>query len=83
MGIDTQEPEAPAWAFLHEFHITHATLRDPDGLVARRFGATGAPETFFISRDGLIHGKFPGAEVRGKTWRLAAFALLASQARIP
>jgi cytochrome c biogenesis protein CcmG/thiol:disulfide interchange protein DsbE len=83
IGIDTQDLEAPARAFLHEFHITYPTLRDPDGSVARRFGATGVPETFFIARDGLIHGKFPGAEVRGEAWRAAALALLAGQARIP
>jgi len=83
IGVDTQDLEAPARAFLHELHITYPTLRDPDGSVARRFGATGVPETFFIGRDGLIHGKFPGVEVRGEAWRSAAFALLAGQARIP
>jgi cytochrome c biogenesis protein CcmG/thiol:disulfide interchange protein DsbE len=83
IGVDTQDLEAPARAFLHEFHITYPTLRDPDGSVARRFGATGVPETFFIERDGRIHGKFPGAEVRGEAWRSAALALLAGQARIP
>jgi cytochrome c biogenesis protein CcmG, thiol:disulfide interchange protein DsbE len=83
IGVDMQDLEAAARAFLHEFHITYPTLRDPDGSVARRFDATGVPETFFIGRDGLIHGKFPGAEVRGEAWRSAAFALLAGRARIP
>ncbi len=83
VGIDTQDLEGPARAFLREFHTSYPTLRDPDGSVARRFGATGVPETFFIGRDGLIHGKFPGAEVRGEVWRSAASALLAGRARVP
>lgn len=83
LGVDTQDLEAPARAFLKEFRITYPNVRDPDGSVARRFGMTGVPETFFIGRDGLIHGKFPGAEVRGEAWRSAAFALLAGRARIP
>lgn len=83
VGVDTQDLEAPARALLREFRITYPTLRDPDGAVARRFGTTGVPETFFIGRDGRIHGKFPGVEVRREAWRAAASALLAGQARIP
>ncbi len=83
IGVDTQDLEAPARAFLKEFHVTYPTFRDPDGSVARLFGATGVPETFFIGRDGRIHGKFPGAEVRPATWQSAAAALLADQVRIP
>jgi len=83
IGVDTQDMEAPARAFLKEFRITYPTLRDPDGSFARVFGATGVPETFFIARDGRIHGKFPGVEERRAAWRAAAEALLAGQARIP
>lgn len=83
IGVDTQDLERPARAFLREFHVTYPTLRDPDGAVGRRFGTTGVPETFFIGRDGRIHGKFPGVEVRLEAWRAAGSALLAGQARIP
>jgi cytochrome c biogenesis protein CcmG/thiol:disulfide interchange protein DsbE len=83
IGVDTQDLEAPARAFLEEFHITYPTLRDPDGTAARLFGTTGVPETFFIGRDGRIHGTFPGPELRRAAWRDVAEALLAGQARIP
>jgi cytochrome c biogenesis protein CcmG/thiol:disulfide interchange protein DsbE len=83
IGVDTQDLEAPARAFLSAFQVTYPTLRDPDGAVARRFGTTGVPETFFIGRDGRIHGKFPGVEVKREAWRAAASALLAGRARIP
>ena len=83
IGIDTQDLEAPARAFLKEFHIAYPTLRDPDGSVARIFGTTGVPETFFIGKDGRIRGKFPGAEARDDVWRAAALALLAGHAHVP
>jgi len=83
IGVDTQDMEAPARAFVKEFHITYPTLRDPDGSVARRFGTTGVPETFFIGADGRIRGKFPGAEARREAWRQAASALLSGRARVP
>jgi len=83
IGVDTQDMEAPARAFLREFHVTYPTLRDPDGSVARRFGTTGVPETFFIGRDGRIHGKFPGAEGRRAAWQAAAVPLLSGRAHIP
>lgn len=83
IGVDTQDMEEPARAFLKEFHIAYPTLRDPDGSVARIFGTTGVPETFFIGRDGRIRRKFPGVEVRDDVWRAAAVALLAGHAHVP
>ncbi len=82
-GINTQDMETPARTFLKELHITYPTLRDSDGSVARLFGTTGVPETFFIGRDGRIRGKFPGVELRPTAWRGVAEALLTDQARIP
>ena len=83
LGVDTQDLEGPARAFMKEFGITYPNGRDPDGSVARMFGTTGVPETFFIGADGRIHGKFPGAEVRRSAWRGAAQALLSGRARVP
>jgi len=83
LGVNTQDLETPARAFLREFHITYPNVRDPEGSTARLFGATGVPETFFIDREGRIRGKFPGAEVRPSAWRAAAEALIAGRAHIP
>ena len=43
LGIDTQDLEAPARAFLKEFQVTYPNVRDPDGVVGRQFGTTGVP----------------------------------------
>ena len=76
VGVDTQDLMTPARAFLAEYKLTFPAVRDPDGSVARRFGATGVPETFFISADGRVLGKFPGEQEDLATWRAAVEALL-------
>lgn len=83
LGVDTQDLEGPARAFLARYGITYPNGRDPDGTVSRRFGATGVPETFFIGADGRIRGKFPGEQTDPAAWRAAAEALLSGQARVP
>ncbi len=83
LGVDTQDLEAPARAFLKEFRITYPNARDPDGSTGKWFGTTGVPETFFIDRGGRIRGKFPGAETRRDAWHAAAVGLLSGQARVP
>ena len=83
LGVDTQDLEGPARAFVKEFHITYPTLRDPDGSIGRLFGTTGVPETFFIGRNGRILGKFPGVEGSRAAWRAPASALRSGQARVP
>lgn len=80
VGVDTQDLMTPARAFLAEYGLTFPAVRDPDGSIARRFGATGVPETFFISADGRILGKFPGEQVDPATWRAAVGALLRGRA---
>lgn len=83
VGVNTQDLEGPARDFLRQYHITYLNLRDPDGKVARLFGTTGVPETFFIGADGRIRGKFPGAQLDPAAWQDAARALLAGRARVP
>jgi cytochrome c biogenesis protein CcmG, thiol:disulfide interchange protein DsbE len=76
VGVDTQDLEAPAQAFLSRYALTYLNLRDPDGSVGRLFGTTGVPETFFIDAAGRIQGKFPGERLDDAVWRRAAEALL-------
>lgn len=83
IGVDTQDMEQPARAFLKEFRLTYPSLRDPDGSAARRFGITGVPETFFVDAAGRIRGKFPGVEVRATAWRDAARGLLSGRPHVP
>jgi cytochrome c biogenesis protein CcmG/thiol:disulfide interchange protein DsbE len=83
LGVDTQDLEAPARAFIKRYDLTYSNVRDPDGSLGRLFGTTGVPETFFISSDGRILGKFPGVEVGRAAWHDAASGLLSGRARVP
>ena len=83
LGVDTRDLEAPGRAFLTEYRITYPNVRDPDGTVARQFGTTGVPETFFISADGRIRGKFTGEQTDPASWQAAVAALLAGKTHVP
>jgi cytochrome c biogenesis protein CcmG/thiol:disulfide interchange protein DsbE len=83
LGVDTQDLESPARAFVRQNRITFPTVRDPGGAIARLFGATGVPETFFIGSDGRIRGKFPGEQGDPGAWREAVAALLGGRAHVP
>jgi cytochrome c biogenesis protein CcmG, thiol:disulfide interchange protein DsbE len=83
VGVDTQDLEAPARAFLAQYKVTYLNLRDPDGSVGRLFGTTGVPETFFIDAAGRILGKFPGEQLDPGVWRRAVDALLAGRRPAP
>jgi cytochrome c biogenesis protein CcmG, thiol:disulfide interchange protein DsbE len=83
LGVDTRDLEAPARAFIKPYGITYPNVRDPDGSVGRLLGTTGVPETFFISADGRILGKFPGVQVSRTAWRDVIAGLLSGRARVP
>src|SRR3989304_5491387 len=61
-----------------EGRITYPNVRDRDGKANRAYGITGIPETFFVSPDGRIIKKFPGAVVEWRLWEEAIAQLLAS-----
>ncbi|MFQ5684136.1 MAG: TlpA family protein disulfide reductase [Candidatus Binatia bacterium] len=61
LGIDIQDTEQDAHAFLKEFGITYLNARDASGKVAIEYGVWGIPETFFIDREGRITYKQVGA----------------------
>jgi cytochrome c biogenesis protein CcmG/thiol:disulfide interchange protein DsbE len=54
LGIDIQDTEEAALAYLSEFNITYPNGRDASGKIAIDYGVWGIPETFFIDPDGLI-----------------------------
>ena len=49
-----QDLSGDARGFLDEFSITYPTIREPSNEVARSYGATGIPETYFITADGRV-----------------------------
>ena len=61
MGVNIQDKEGDAVAFLKEFGITYLNGRDASGKIAVDYGVWGIPETFFIDRSGRITYKHAGA----------------------
>jgi cytochrome c biogenesis protein CcmG/thiol:disulfide interchange protein DsbE len=60
LGIDIQDTEEEARAFIQEFGITYMNGRDHTGKIAIDYGVWGIPETFFIDRQGRITYKHVG-----------------------
>jgi cytochrome c biogenesis protein CcmG/thiol:disulfide interchange protein DsbE len=60
LGLDMQDVPEDARDFIREFRITYPNIRDPSNTIARRYGMTGIPETFFISRAGRVVGHVIG-----------------------
>jgi cytochrome c biogenesis protein CcmG/thiol:disulfide interchange protein DsbE len=61
LGLDIQDVRDDARAFIREFGISYLNVREADKTTARRYGVTGLPETFFITRRGEIVGHVIGA----------------------
>ena len=61
IGINIQDKEPDARAFLNEFGITYANGIDHGSRIAMDFGVYGIPETFIIDRAGRIIYKQIGA----------------------
>ena len=54
LGIDMQDLTGDARDFLRRQSVTYPTIRDPGKDVAKSYGATGIPETYFISARGRV-----------------------------
>jgi cytochrome c biogenesis protein CcmG/thiol:disulfide interchange protein DsbE len=61
LGLDMQDLTGDAREFIREFHISYPNVRDPGDDVAREWGVTGLPETFFISARGRVVAHVIGA----------------------
>jgi cytochrome c biogenesis protein CcmG/thiol:disulfide interchange protein DsbE len=61
LGLDMQDVTGDAHTFLAHYAIDYPNVRDPSNGVARSYGVTGVPETFFISARGEIVGHIIGA----------------------
>ena len=60
LGVNIQDNEEAAKAFLREFRLTFPNGRDAAGKIAIDYGVYGIPETFFIDREGRITAKVIG-----------------------
>jgi peroxiredoxin len=54
-----QDPETAA-AFVAPLGITYEVLLDTDGAVARAYGVSGLPTTFFLDRQGRLAARVLG-----------------------
>jgi cytochrome c biogenesis protein CcmG, thiol:disulfide interchange protein DsbE len=54
VGLNMQDVRGDAHDFIADFEIDYLNIRDPSNEVARRFGVTGIPETFFVSASGDV-----------------------------
>lgn len=61
LGVNIQDREEAARAFLQEFGITYPNGRDTAGKIAIAYGVWGLPETFILDREGRITYKHIGA----------------------
>jgi cytochrome c biogenesis protein CcmG/thiol:disulfide interchange protein DsbE len=61
VGLNMQDLSEDARAFAGEVGMDYLTIRDRSNGVARSYGVTGIPETFFIDRAGRVVGHVVGA----------------------
>ena len=61
LGVTMLDGRDPALAFVKQRRIPYASVRDTRGVVAKRYGVTGVPETAFIDADGNLVGRYIGA----------------------
>jgi cytochrome c biogenesis protein CcmG/thiol:disulfide interchange protein DsbE len=61
LGLDMQDLPEDARAFIAEFGLSYPNVRDQGDDVARDWGVTGLPETFFISARGRVVSHVIGA----------------------
>ncbi len=61
LGLNMQDITDDAHAFIRDARITYPSIRDRSNGVARRWGVTGLPETFFVSPNGRVVGHVIGA----------------------
>ena len=61
LGVDIQDSEESARAFLSEYGITYPNGRDTDGQISVDYGVVGLPVTFFVNSEGAIDRRWVGA----------------------
>lgn len=60
LGLNMQDVTDDALDFIEEFDVRYPNIREPDNATARAYGATGIPETYFVSPSGRVVGHVIG-----------------------
>src|SRR5206468_23395 len=66
LGLNVNDSPAVARQFRSEFDVDYPTVEEQRAETARSLGATGVPETMFISRSGKIVGRVLGGVSLGE-----------------
>ncbi|MBW3591247.1 MAG: TlpA family protein disulfide reductase [Actinobacteria bacterium] len=86
LGVNVQDSEKDAEAFVDEFDLTFPMVRDKDLVLYNELGVRGLPETFFADAQGEFIGVGSGEEIgqSGPTKTLGAIdpAVLESQIQL-
>ena len=70
IGINIQDANSDAEAYLSEFGITYPNGNDEDGSISVDYGVIGIPVTFFVNRDGVVQRRWAGVmrETQLRQW---------------
>lgn len=63
VGIDTEDQEAAARAFIAQYHVEYAVVKGVDEGLMDAYAIPGLPTTVFIGADGIVKGKVVGGFV--------------------
>ena len=84
VGVDIQDSEGDARAYIQEFGITYPNGPDTDGKIAVDYGVIGIPVTFLVNKEGTVEQRWVGAldETQLAAWidELAAGMTLSGEA---
>ena len=60
IAVNVRQEQARVKRFTERLGISYQTLLDRDGQVARDYGVSALPMTFFVDRQGLLRGRILG-----------------------
>lgn len=66
VGVDIQDAESDARAYIREFDITYPNGPDTSGIITMDYGVVGIPVTYFVDREGVVVRRFVGALPEGQ-----------------
>jgi cytochrome c biogenesis protein CcmG, thiol:disulfide interchange protein DsbE len=69
LGVTMLDGRDEALSFVKRYGIGFESVRDTRGVIAKRFGVTGVPETAFIDARGRLVGTYIGAFTKGQLAR--------------
>jgi len=61
LGVDSRDASGDAKKFEQQYGITYTSIEDPNGQVAPHYNVTGFPETYVISKSGVVVAKYISA----------------------